>query len=477
MFGIIKSSEIQFRPRAMCTMKNNFIIFAEVLWNLRSRFENRHSGLRFEFDLREFVNRCCVWLFLYMAGIGVGEAAEEWRSWKSMAGTTMEAKLLANDGKQVTLEKRDGKKLTLLLTKLSAEDQSYLKEQNPLAAGTSARGETTIKGIPARLGIAEKITCQAEPKWTYWLRLPNDFHTGKSWPVCFVMDSGGGSLGTLDRYAPAADRLGIILAASGESRNDFPDSEVAMMAMLKDVYARIPVLEKVAIASGMSGGSRMAYLMAEIDKNIAGVLACASGSGVYLKDKTFRSAKLRSDIAICSLIGSNDFNRREAVKSHKEFSKDARLIWFLGNHDWAGPEVIDDGLAEVYGRILERSKVQSLHALRVDFARKQLDWAKQQVTRAPWLAYHWAEFLTKFPGDSTVQRDATALLASIPKGPELAKAEKTMGDFAMKHFGDGNTALDKLPDPSRVRDAEKVAASLAGLPQAELIKRMGQPAS
>ena len=425
----------------------------------------------------KFVSECCAWVCLFLVGAGIGQAADEWRTWKSTAGTAIEAKLLSSDGNEVTLEKRDGKKLTLTLTKLSAADQSYLREQNPKAAGSPAKGGTTIQGVSAQPGLTEKIICQAEPKWTYLLRLPKDFHTGKSWPVCFVMDAGGGSMGTLDRYVPAADRLGIILAASGESKNDFADSDLAMMAMLKDVYARIPVLEKVAIASGMSGGSRMAYLMAEMDKNITGVLACASGGGVYLKEKDFRSAKLRSDTAICSLIGTNDFNRREAVKSHKGFGKDARLIWFLGNHDWAGPELIEDGLAQVYGKILERSKVQNLDALRVDFSKKQLDWAKKQVTTAPWLAYHWGDFLTKFPGDSSVQQDAAALLASIPKGAELAKAEKTLGDFANKHFGDGNTALDKAPDPSRVKDAEKVAAMLAGFPQADLIKRMGEPAN
>jgi hypothetical protein len=424
---------------------------------------------------KTIISGCYAWACLFLAAAGIGQAADEWRTWKSTAGTAIEAKLLSSDGKDVTLEKRDGKKLALPLVKLSAADQSYLTEQNPQASGTAAKGESTIKGVSARPGIAEKITCQAEPKWTYWLYLPQDFHTGKSWPVCFVMDAGGGSQGTLNRYLPAAERLGIILAASGESKNDFADSDLAMMAMLKDVYARIPVLEKVAIASGMSGGSRMAYLMAEMDKNIAGVLACGSGGGVYLKEKDFRQAKLRSDTAICSLIGTNDFNRREAVKSHKGFGKDARLIWFLGNHDWAGPELIEDGLAEVYGRILERSKAQSLDALKVDFSRKQLDWAKKQVSSAPWLAYHWADFLTKFPGDASVQRDAAALLASVPKGPELAKAEKTMGDFANKHFGDGNTTVDKVPDPSRVKDAEKVAAVLAGLPQAELLKRMGEP--
>ena len=396
--------------------------------------------------------------------------------WKSTAGTAIEAKLVSSDGKQATLEKRDGKQFSVMLSKLSAADQTYLTEHAP-PAENKAKGETTIKGVTAQPGaISGKIPCEADPKWSYFLYLPKDFHAGKSWPVCFVMDAVGAGPGTLKRYLPAAEQLGMILAASCESKNDFADSDLAMMAMLKDVYARVPVLEKVAIASGMSGGSRMAYLMAEMDQNISGVLACGSGGGVYLKEKTFREARLRSDTAICSLMGTNDFNRREAMKSHKGFGKEARLIWFAGNHDWAGPDLIQDGMAEVYGRILERSKDRGLEALRVDFSKKQLAWAKTQAASTPWIAYHWGMFLTKFPGDAAVQRDAAALVASVPDGPELAKAEKTLQDFANKHFGDGDYKVDKTPDPSRVKDAEKAAALVAGLPQAELIKLMGQPA-
>jgi hypothetical protein len=289
------------------------------------------------------------------------------------------------------------------------------------------------------------------------------------------MDPAGGSPGSLGRYILPAERLGIILVVSSESKNGFADSDLPMMAMLEDVYARIPVLEKVAISTGMSGGSRMAYMLSERSKNVVGVLACASGRGIYLKEKDFRAARLRSDTSICSLIGTTDFNRREAVKSHKGYDKTARLIWFPGNHDWAGPEIIDDGLAEVYGRILERSKEKNLDALRVDFSKKQLEWAKKQVTSQPWVAYHWAEFLTKFPGDASVNRDAAALLASIPKGPELVMAEKMLGNFANKHFADGMTQVDKEPEPSRLKEALRVATTLAGLPQADLIKRMGEP--
>jgi hypothetical protein len=414
---------------------------------------------------------------IMLSGAGAATAADEWRTWKSSSGTATEAKLVSTDGKEAILEKRDGKRITVPLSRLSAEDQAYLAASAPKGE-TTAKGETTVKGIAAEPGVVSgKIACEADSKWSYFLYLPKAFHSGRKWPVCFVMDPGGGSPGTLGRYIPAADDLGIILAVSTESKNKFIDSTVAMMAMGKDVYQRLPLIEGAAISSGMSGGSRMAYLMAEKDENVAGVLACGSGSGVYLPEGDFRPAKLGRDTMICSLIGTNDFNRREAAKSHKAFGKSARFIWFPGNHDWADQELIAEGMAEVYGKMLKNSKAKSLDPLRGEFAKSRFALVKGRQERKPLDAWRWAEFLAKFPGDPATQREAAELAAALAKKPEVAKAiaaEKAIGEFTEKYFADGDTKGDVNPDASRLKDAEKTAAEFEGLPQAELLKRMGK---
>ena len=196
---------------------------------------------------------------LLLAVAGAGRADEDWRTWKSAAGTLIEAKLVSCDGKQAILQRKDGKQLTVKLAQLSAAGSGV--SQGPGCAGRRpTEGRDQVKGmdvVPG--GPAAKITCEADAKWSYLLYLPKDFHTGRPWPVCFVMDPNGGNRGTVEQYRAAVERLGIILAISCESRNEFEDAHVAVQAMVKDVYARLPVLEKGVIASGLSGGSRAAY--------------------------------------------------------------------------------------------------------------------------------------------------------------------------------------------------------------------------
>ncbi len=55
-----------------------------------------------------------------------GRRAAGFRTWTSIAGTTIEARFAGKRGKTVTLEKRDGKKIELPLEKLSDEDQAFI---------------------------------------------------------------------------------------------------------------------------------------------------------------------------------------------------------------------------------------------------------------------------------------------------------------------------------------------------------------
>jgi hypothetical protein len=406
----------------------------------------------------------------------------EWREWKSAAGSTIEARLISGGPDEVVLEKRDGKRITVKVLQLSSDDRTFLSS----GAGPTPkerRGETRIPGLDAEPGkVTEEIACQASPEWTYRLYLPNEFHSGRLWPVCFVMDPVGGSAKTLDRYLPAAEHLGIIMVVSRQSKNEFPESELAVAAMVKDVYARLPVLPNLAIASGMSGGSRMAYLLAESESNIAGVLTCGSGNGVYPKADTnsFRRANLRRGTVVCSLIGTNDYNRREAARTHKEYKKDSRLIWFGGNHDWAPSEVILEGMSHLYGEMLVRSKAPELVPFRADFARRQLMHAKAGEQQTPWMTFRWADYLAKFPGDTRNQSDARSLAGKLGLNPQVTralKAEKEIEEFSDKYLSDGNFSVDKTPDEQRAKVARQRAETYQGLPQADLLKMLGGPAA
>lgn len=427
----------------------------------------------------------CRFLAICLLCSAMPATAEEeapWRSWKSSAGTAIEARLISSNATEVVLEKRDGKQITVKLPQLSAEDRAFLSK-NAAPAPQAKTGEKTIPGLEAVPGtISGEIACAASPQWTYRVYLPKEFHTGALWPVCFVLDPSGGSTKTLERYLPAAEHLGVILTVSIQARNEFPQGEEAVFAMVKDVTDRIPVLPGMAIASGMSGGTRRAYLLAETDKNIGGILACGAGNGVYPGGviAAFRQAELRRGTVVCGIFGTNDYNRREGVRTHRDYKKDSRLIWFPGNHDWAPSNLITEGMAHVLGEMLIRKKEPALDHLRTDFARRKLALANSARETTPWTSFRWAEYLTKFPGGAKHQSDAKSLAAELGKDPEVIralKAEKEIEEFTAKYFSDGKTDADKTPDEQRAKAAERRAESFSGLPHAELFKRLGGPAN
>jgi hypothetical protein len=416
------------------------------------------------------MNYLIVRLLFFLALISPLAAAEEWRTWTSTAGTSLEGRFVSATASEVTLERKSGTTFTVKLSQISDADRKFVADRR---AASSPKGETELPALDAAAGrISGEIACAAESEWSYFIYLPQQFHTGRKWPVCFVMSPGGGSPGTLERYRAAADRYGIMLAVSKQSKNGFKESEKAMIAMNKDVYERLPILDDMSFSSGMSGGGRMAYRLAELDDRIAGVLACGTGGGVYLSDGSFRHSKLKKSVMICSLIGTNCFNRSEAAKSHTEFPKSAQLIWFEGNHDWAGSDLIEKGMAQIYGSALAASRDQSLYPMHEKFAATQLARAVEHKEDAPWETLRWARMLKDSP--TALSAEAATLANEMERNSEAErglKAEKEMHNFAEKHFKHG----DNTPDSSREKDAEKLSLTYQDLPHAKIIERMGKP--
>ncbi len=290
--------------------------------------------------------------------------------------------------------------------------------------------------------------------------------------------SGGKKSNPLKRYIEGAELLGCVLALSVESKNKFADSDLAMEAMAADVYQRLPIEPGLAFASGMSGGSRMAYLLAERNKNVDGVLACGSGNGVYLKESDFRDAKLRKSTYVYSLIGTNCFNRTEALDSHLEFPDDYRLRFFPGKHTWAQASLITEGMARVLGHALKDPDNRKWQSFRDDYLAAMLPHVQALQESEPWEAYYWAMFLNDFEGSmkSSYQfHDIAETLAKDPRVKTALKAEEAILEFASDFYKGVFYKDDKKPNPERKEAAEKLAEEFSDIPHGEIIKLLGDP--
>ena len=291
------------------------------------------------------------------------------------------------------------------------------------------------------------------------------------------MSPGGGKGGgPMKRYIDGAEKLGCILALSVESRNNFERASDAMDAMVKDVYARItPVHPELSFSSGFSGGSRMAYQLAEENKHIQGVLACGSGSGIYTDDG-FRDAKLRRSTYVYSLIGTNCFNRTGAYKSYKEFPKDYRLRYFPGGHAWAPAPLITQGMARTMGEALKNARSRDITPIINSYTQATLQLANELKGKQPWEACWLAVLLADFSTDHPASREANALVHELKNTSQVhiaEKAEEALQDFGKDYFDGVFYKDDQKPNAQRQQDADKIAQQYQGTPYADLIKRLG----
>ncbi len=395
---------------------------------------------------------------------------ETTRTWTSSQGSTIEASLEEASNHQVTLLTTSGKKITLAISELAEQDQQFIKNIAKEKAGTE------ISGIPAVPGkISQAIQC-ADSDWTYHVYLPKEFHMAREWPVGFIMSASGGKGGKLlTRYIPGADHFGCILIGSVESKNKFNKSQAAVEAMAADVYQRFPVAKKSAFASGMSGGSRMAYLLSEQNDNIVAVLACGSGHGVYPDGDSYREASLRADTYVYSLIGTNCFNRTGAHESHNGFQKDCRLRFFPGKHAWAKEPLITQGMARVLGQQFLTGDTLAEH--RGEYLTRLEKLALSLEDSAPWESHYLASFGSKFKEEATSTRltEKASQLGSNPRVLLAQQAEndiKKLRDTFYSKFTYVSGDTEDLP--KRTQLGNQLAAKYTDLPHGEILKLLGE---
>ena len=394
----------------------------------------------------------------------------ELRTWTSQTGSTLEAKLVDVNGSKLTLEKDNGQKLQLPTSALSTEDQAKLPKLIRDMYGYE------IEGINAKPGeISPVITC-LKSKWTYHVYLPKKFHLGRKWPVWFITSpSGGQKSSTLKRYIPGAELTQSILVLSVESKNHFGQSQEAGEAMIKDVYKRFPVEKNFAFTSGMSGGGRMAFLLAEGNRDIVGIINCGANHGVYPDNADWRYANIRSGVYVYSLMGTTCFNRTGAYATHKGLPKDYRLRYFKGRHVWADANLLKDAMVKVMGEAIASKSILSAYKEKyIEALSAHVDYLK---SGHPYEAFYLAEFAKNDLKVST----SSALYATyseLKDSPAIVTAqaaEKDILKFADKfylkydyHNGDTEEKAD------RSKAANRLAEEYQGTPYEETFTLLGQ---
>ena len=318
--------------------------------------------------------------------------------------------------------------------------------------------------------VTPAIVCKADPKWSYHLYLPPQYTPDRTWPVMFVMNPGGGDPGTLDRYRKGADFNGIILAASVQSKNNFQDSDAAVLTMVKDVSARVAADPNRLMASGFSGGARMSFFLAnKMKAKFVGVLPCGAG----------RNKEDLGNMTVYGLCGTNCFNRWDMACTDRDLpGRDSRLVFFPGVHEWANEELIWEGMTWINASSLRGKRDPVLVKDRNALAAKMLEQINADLESRPERAFEWAGLLASLGATESLKgksiRDRLKADSAVIKYRAALKAQNQyVGTYFATNpwAGTANT----LPKAA-LKDSAKLAEKYQGTPWEEIFRRMGEPA-
>jgi hypothetical protein len=328
-----------------------------------------------------------------------------------------------------------------------------------LSAGSASAGQ-----------IIDEIHCRKVSEVSYMMYLPTRYihHSDPAWPVLFVMGPDGGKREDLERYIKGAEKNGWIVALSIQSGKPSKKSEFAVAAMVNDVSSRFTVDKERCYASGMGGGARMAFWLANEQKEmIHGIIPCCGGDTGY---------KYECHALVYGLCGGRCFTRWEmAITFNEQIRKRGRLRFFEGGHVWAGEDLISDGMTWLNARFLaEKGTQPEIDRYSSTLYEEILDRHKSN----PYFVYEQAVLLADIPLAPHADR-AKSIAEDLSKDPDVAQyieGLKSMDYFVEKHFDtDAGNYRDNRLTQRQKEDAEKLLETYGETPLAPIIQDFGMP--
>lgn len=271
---------------------------------------------------------------------------------------------------------------------------------------------------PALGKLISQFPCAARPDQTYALYLPSHYSSDRSWPVLYCFDPGAEGMRAIERFRPAAERYGYILAGSNNCRNgDWAPIEVAVLALVRDVESRFSVNPQRRYAAGFSGGARVACLFAPPLK-LAGVVACGAAFPLANKEPVV-------GFPLFGAAGWDDFNyqelrRADALLEAKRVPH--RVEFYAAGHAWIPEELATEALEWL-----------ELQALRAGSRPNDLLWLRELLQRRQAAVASRSTQAEIFRGYSTIIADFDGLAdlsevrlkaAQLAVRPEVQQARK-----------------------------------------------------
>jgi len=379
----------------------------------------------------------------------------ETRTWTSSVGSSFEAKAIALSGGKVALIGSNGKKLNVALTKLSAEDQAFLKKH------FRAKPKPPTD-LPVPLGVMSQAI-KADQDSSYFVYLPKSLDSEVPAPVLLFQSPVGGGRGPIMRMRRAAEITGIALASAIESKN--ASSRATNLSHTEDCLGHIKKTLHLdtnrAIFSGSSGGGAMSFYCADKLNSIGAIPYIG-----YLPQGSSINKKAYYHIG----GGAADFNRypsaHAAVLAGK---KGLHRIW-KGGHNGAGEQHSFEGVIWVYTRHIYEKPDKHSREIEL-FEGRFLTWLQEIRATEPHTAYYWCHHLLdacKITGG--IEEDILAMkkeLSSQEVCTTYLECFNAIQDFSKKQYaplGENGTKRQHS-SPALERAAQKLHEQYPNVPE------------
>src|SRR5690349_17692119 len=112
---------------------------------------------------------------------------------------------------------------------------------------------------PRQGEVIDRVEVPGHSGQSYALYVPSNYTPERAWPILYCLDPGARGKTPVERFAAAAEKAGVIVAGSNNSRNGpLPPAQEAINLMVADTHERFRIDDGHIYAAGLSGGARLA---------------------------------------------------------------------------------------------------------------------------------------------------------------------------------------------------------------------------
>jgi hypothetical protein len=318
--------------------------------------------------------------------------------------------------------------------------------------------------------LIEEIRCRQAQSYSYMLYLPSGYAPDREtkWPVVFVMGPEGGTEEGIRRYIKGAEKNNWIVAMSIQSKDGFKGSKNAVAAMAGDAFKRFAVDKERCYATGMSGGARLAFWLAnERKQNIIGIIPCGAGDA---------GNRYSSRALAYGLCGGYCYSRWDMAVTFDEHIRDNGLLrFFEGGHVWADEDLMFDAITWLNAKYLAKNGTPDELG---QFSEMLYNEILEQYENDMYFAYESSKILSgmlKAP-HADKARELVDYLEEDPKIKLYNQGLDEMADFVEKHFDtDANDCRNNRLTRRQKEDADELLEKYGETPLAPIIRDFGKP--